>query len=399
MIVSKAVSVLVNLSLVLVILCLMFASLAQARPDSHLEVKLDEALASAQTPAVLDLVEQVLSDPHLGLDSLLEIGAKLAEHDYFVQARAVFNRCIHQYPASFEARYNLALSDVALHDFTGAQKTLDGLKQLSKEQQLARDYLQGKIYDAIGQPELALQNLVKAFQGAPEQENYGLDLGLFLLREKLYARALTVFQTTLRYHPASVYVALGLGIVQMFTGVPANVIATSRAILARNPNFQPARLLLVLALHMNGKDRACVEESTSGMNKSDLDAFFRYLHASCMLKTNSHDYSAMQQDLELAARGIPGCAFCYFMLSKVHESMGNDAAAILDLETLTGTVDSQFSQGWYRLASLYKRAGRSADAAKALEKVREIKTRKTDNEIEYLRGVATLTLGGATDQK
>ena len=50
-------------------------------------------------------------------------------------------------------------------------------------------------------------------------------------------------------------------------------------------------------------------------------------------------------------------------------------------------VDTEFSQGWYRLANLYQHARRSDDAAKALERFRSIKTARTDLETEYFRKV------------
>ncbi len=65
--------------------------------------------------------------------------------------------------------------------------------------------------------------------------------------------------------------------------------------------------------------------------------------------------------------------------------MGNETAAIGDLEMLVERVDPEFSNGWYRLANLYQHAGRPADAAKALAKFHAIKTAQTDSETEYLR--------------
>ena len=95
----------------------------------------------------------------------------------------------------------------------------------------------------------------------------------------------------------------------------------------------------------------------------------------------------MLHDLNEAKRGIPNCAFCYFAESKVHQEMGDEGAAIADLEELVTRVDAGFSQGWYRLANLYQRAGRHDDAGKALARFRSIKATQTDIEAEYLRKV------------
>jgi len=95
----------------------------------------------------------------------------------------------------------------------------------------------------------------------------------------------------------------------------------------------------------------------------------------------------MLRDLDVASRSIPGCAFCYFTQSKVHQELGDESAAIADLEVLVGHVDPEFSQGWYRLASLYQHAGRADDASRALAKFRAIRTAQTDRESEYLRKI------------
>jgi hypothetical protein len=61
----------------------------------------------------------------------------------------------------------------------------------------------------------------------------------------------------------------------------------------------------------------------------------------------------MLSHLDEAIRQIPGSAFCYFTQRKVHQKMGNEAAAIADLETLVTRVDPAFAQGWYRLSKMY----------------------------------------------
>jgi predicted TPR repeat methyltransferase len=73
--------------------------------------------------------------------------------------------------------------------------------------------------------------------------------------------------------------------------------------------------------------------------------------------------------------------------------MGDEDAAIADLEQLVTHVDAEFSQAWYRLANLYQHAGRHDDAVKALARFRAIKTRQTDLETEYLRKVFLSALG------
>jgi tetratricopeptide (TPR) repeat protein len=360
---------------------------AQPPTDRALEAALDRALAAGQTEPARQALEQMLARPHVDLEVLLETGASLAERELFEPARAVFARGVTDYPQSFEARYNLALANFALLRFSEAQTALNDAGPLSTEQQLAREYLRGKLYDALGQVDLAEKSFLAAFHGAPHQENYALDLGLHYLRRHLYAKSLETLQAATKSHPDSIYLELGLGLAQVLGDDPPRAIATCRRILAKEPNFGSARLLLVAAFYLNGENQNCAAETAAALRRPGAPPYLYYLHAAALLKLNSKEYGIMLHDLEEANRGIPRCAFCYFAQSKVHQEMGDDSAAIADLDQLVTRVDPEFSQGWYRLASLYQHAGRPGDSAKALARFRTIKTTQTDREMEYLRNV------------
>ena len=366
---------------------------AQQQTDRAVAVALDRALAAGQMEQTRQALEEMLARPHVELEVLLETGAKLADRELFEQARTVFARAVSDYPRAFEARYNLALADFALRRFSEAQKAIDRAEELSKEQQLAREYLRGKLYDALGQTDLAETSFLAAFQGAPQRENYALDLGLYYLRRNLYPKALETLKTAAKYHPDSIFLELGLGLAQVLGDDPPRAIDTCRRILAREPNFGPARLLLVVAFYMNGENQNCAAEAAEALRQPGGPPYLYYLHAVSLLKLNSKEYSVMLHDLDEANRGIPGCAFCYFAQSKVHQEMGDEGAAIADLEQLVTRVDSEFSQGWYRLANLYQHAGRHDDAMNALERFRNIKSDQTDRETEYFRKVFLSALG------
>jgi predicted TPR repeat methyltransferase len=79
--------------------------------------------------------------------------------------------------------------------------------------------------------------------------------------------------------------------------------------------------------------------------------------------------------------------------------MGNEAAAIADLETLVTRVDPGFPNGWYRLANLYQHSGRSADAAKAFERFDSIKTAQTRSEAEYVGKFLLPELSGESEKR
>jgi predicted Zn-dependent protease len=343
------------------------------------------AIASGQIELARQALQQLLNRPHIDLELLLETGAKLAERELFEPARSVFLRSVQDYPESFEARYNLALADLALRNFQEGKKALDDVAPRSLEQQLEREYLRGKIYEALEQPEAAERSYTTALHGAPRQENYALDLGLFYLRRHQYAKAIETLAAGVKYHPDSAYMELGLALARVLGDDPPRAVASCRKIVAKDPSFGPARLLLVAALYMNGEYQNCLKETEAAVRQPDAPPYIHYVQATSLLKLNTKDYTTMLHDLDAAINGIPGCVFCYFTRSKVHEEMGDNAAAIADLETLVTRVDPEFAQGWYRLANLYQHSNRRDEAAQALAKFRALRSAQTDRETEYLR--------------
>jgi predicted Zn-dependent protease len=365
--------------------CLSLPLYSQTEYPRALAQTLERDIAAGQTNLAQQALQQLLAQPHVELEVLLETGAKLAERELFEPARSVFLRGVHDYPESFEARYNLALADIAIRNFQEGKKALEDAAPRSEEQHLAREYLRGKIYDALEQPEAAERSYTAAWHGAPHQENYALDLGLFYLRRHLSAKAMDTLAAGVKYHPDSVYMELGLALAQVLGDDPPRAVATCRNIVAKDPAFSVARLLLATALYMNGEYQNCLTETEAAVRQPGVPPYLQYLQAASLLKSGSKDYSTMLRDLDAANSGIARCVFCYFTKSKVHEQMEEDTAAIVDLETLVTRVDPEFAQGWYRLANLYQHVGRRDEATKALDRFRALRSVQTDREAEYLR--------------
>ena len=358
---------------------------AQAESPRVLANKIEQAIGSRQMETAQQALRQLLEQPHVDLDILLETGGKLAEHELFDAARTVFQRGLHDYPDSFETRYNLVLADLALMKWREAKQVLDAASPRSEPQRLAQEYLKGKIYEGLEQPVAAERCYTVAFHGAPRQENYALDFGIFCLRRRQYAKAIEILAAGAKYHPDSVYMELGLALAQVLGDDPTRAVATCRRIVAKDPGFAEARLLMVAALYMNGEYQNCLRETEDALRQPDVPPYVRYVHAASLLKLNSTDYPAMLRDLDSANSSIANCVFCYFTRSKVHEQMGDDGSAVADLETLVTRMDPAFEQAWYRLANLYEHTNRHEDASKAFARFRALKSAQTNREAEYLR--------------
>jgi tetratricopeptide (TPR) repeat protein len=339
------------------------------------------------------LVPELLTEPRLPADTLLRTGVGLAEHDLYMEAAKVFGRCVKDFPQLFEGYYNLALAELALKKDPEALATLTKAPRTTEIGEVARTYLRGKIEAALGKNAEAERDLTAAFAAAPREENYALDLGLFYLRVYNYQQALAVFQKATSFQKNSPFLLLGLGLGQYLGGQEAESIETCRALLAVQPHFSPALVMMAFALYMEGKIEEAERTAAQGLRDPSPFPYLFYLDAVCLIKLQSQDYDLMLNDLTIAARAIPRCSLCYLALSKVHQRKGDRRVATADLEKAV-RLDPSFAEAWYRLAALYEQAGKAEAARQARGRFEKLKGDKANRETEMLRDVFLKSLGG-----
>jgi len=359
--------------------------------------QISEALAKGDATTVRKLVPDFLAVARLSADTLLRTGVGLAQQDYYAEAARVFERCVKDYPQLFEGYYNLALAELALRQFPPALSTLAKAPRTSKSAEVAGTYLRGKIEAALGRNAAAEEDLAASVEAAPREENYALDLGLFYLQRYNYQAALAVFQRATSYQKKSPFLRLGFGLSQFLAGQEVEAIQTCHDLLASQPDFSAAHVLMAFALYMQGNIEEAERTADQGLRGPDPSAYLLYLHAVCLIKLQSPDYDRMDNDLTTAAREIPRCSLCYVALSKVHQRNGHESNAKADLEKAIA-LDPTLAEAWYRLASVYEQSGQAEAARQARLRFEQLKGNRTNREAEMLRDVFIESLGGESRQ-
>lgn len=345
---------------------------------------LEEALSEGKDEKAHDLLVQILQRPHLSSDFLLRVGIQLAERELYGEAAVAFERCIREHPEVFEAHYNLALAEIAQHKWEDALATLQGIAQKSKSEVLACSYLRGKIEESQGQYSAAERDFSLAFAGAPQNPIYGMDLGLFYVHQQKYLEAARVFERATDFNSGSPFLQLGLALSRFLAGQHEQSIEPLRKVLSVLPHFAPAQILMAFVLSTEGKLENAEKTARQGLNAPDASPYLYYLDASILVKLQSREYKRIFEELTIAQRKIPSCGVCYLTESKAHEAQGNLDAAIADLEIAT-RLDPSFPEAWYRLAALYRRVGRSAEASQAQDRFQKLKADKEEREVQMLR--------------
>ena len=366
---------------------ILLAAQTEQEPGSSsdtLVVSLERALTEGKAQKAHDRLIQILKLPYPTSDILLRVGIQFAERELYQEATEAFQRCIQEYPEVFEAYYNLALADMAERKWEDALTTLHEAPQKSKAEILACSYLRGKVEHSQGKITEAERDLSNAFAGAPQNPAYGMDLGLFYIQQHAYLQAGTVFRHAAKLNPRSSFLLLGLSLSRFLAGQNEQSLETLRKLLTMQPDFAPAQVLMTFVLSVEGKLEDAERIARQGLNTPDASPYLYYLDASVLVKLQSRQYKRIFQELGIARQRIPSCSLCYLTESKAYQAQGNFDAAIADLETAT-RMDPSLPEAWYRLASLYRRMGRSADASRARDRFQELKADKEGHEVQMLR--------------
>ncbi|PYV03212.1 MAG: hypothetical protein DMG26_09855 [Acidobacteria bacterium] len=361
-------------------------------PDS-LARALATALSQGQDKRAREILGEILKQPQLDPDFLLAVGGQFAQHDRYAEAALAFSRCLADHPAVFEAHYNLALAEFAEGKLAEALAALEAAPHSSAAQELALLYLRGKVEYGLGKKTEAERDLTAAFSRAPQQESYALDLGLYYLQQHAYDRAARVLERGATLNPQSPFLHLGLSLAQFLGGRKAQSLESAEKLLKVQPDFSPAFLLAAFVLDVNGRLKDAEKLAAQGLARPRPTAYLYYLHAAILVKLESKDYDRILKELALAGRDIPDCCLCSLTASKVHKAQGNFPAATADLERAVRFAPD-YADAWYRLASLYDRVGRKADAAQARIRFERLKADKEDRETNMLRKGFLQTLSG-----
>jgi tetratricopeptide (TPR) repeat protein len=345
---------------------------------------LERALSEGKAQKANDLLIEILKRPHPSSDVLLRVGIQFAERELYGEATESFRRCIQEHPDVFEAYYNLALAKIAEQKWEDALTTLEQAPQKSRSQILACSYLRGKVERSQGKITEAERDLSDAFAGAPQNPTYGMDLGLFYIQQHDYLQAATVFGRAAELNPHSSFLLLGLSLSRFLAGQNEQSVDTLRKLLSIQPDFTPARVLMTFVLSVEGKLEDAEKIAQQGLNAPDASPYLYYLDASVLVKLQSRQYQRILDELKIARGKIPSCSLCYLTESKAYQAQGNLDAAIADLETAT-RLDPSLPEAWYRLASLYRRIGRSVEASRAQDRFQQLKADKEGREVQMLR--------------
>jgi predicted Zn-dependent protease len=318
------------------------------------------------------------------VDTLLNAGALLAGHDMLADAAAVFEKCADRFPASFEAKYNLALARIGLDDYGAAEKTVKEISPASSKESAAVDYLTGKLYNGLGRQQEARQSFEKAYDANPGEENYALDLALLYIRFAAYVPAIEILQQARARHPESEELGLELALADALSGQMADAVSVCRQLTQRDPAWPTPHVIAAFAQCFGANYKACEAEAYTGLTLPHPNPYLYYLHAEALWNDGSNERDKVLAELGKAIDSMPACSVCLLLRSKVLEAAHDEQGAMADLKAAVAN-DPQLASAWYLLSALYRKTGQPAEASTAINRYRALRAAQANGEIESFR--------------
>ena len=237
-----------------------------------------------------------------------------------------------------------------------------------------RHLLASKAYDGLNDPARAVEQAEAALAMDPRSEAAHLQLGQIFLGHNTPQAAADVFTEALGLYPDSFFFRLGRGLAWKQLMRYDEAETDLRACLARRPDLAIAFDALGTVYLQAKRFEDLQKLATEFRARNGADYRGPYFAAAALDGLHPEDARA-DAWLAESVRRNPGFAAAHALLGKRQMAAGNTAAAIAALERALA-LRPDYSPAALHLAQAYQKAGRKDEAARAFQRVREIKEKE-----------------------
>ncbi len=237
------------------------------------------------------------------------------------------------------------------------------------EKSAAWNNLLGYAEFRLNEPTAALEHLQAALAMEPQNENYLLDIGEFLIHYRANTAAREMFEAGARTMPESIRVQFLLAVSLVLDNRRDDAVPVLRRIISHDPEFEPAYKALA-ECYGEAKDWDAVvklgEQFAARNPKSASGPYLKGLGLVGLAAENRGAVEPAVEDLRRALKLDPGLTDAHFQLAQAYQWEERIPEAIAELEN-TIKLDPQHQRAHYRLAMLYRRTGRADLAEKEMK--------------------------------
>lgn len=321
----------------------------------------------AMQPAAAERTEARLRDALAAAPGSFALRRELGEYyvakNAFKAAVPLLETASRLEPKDAATHYDLALALRGTGDLTGAREQVRRALALSDAASYHR--LAGELEEALADPLAAVRQYQLATELDPNEANY-LAWGSELLLHRAIWPAGEVLARGAAAHPLSVRLKTAWG-AALFSGALYDE-AAQRLCEATDldPGYPDAYVFLGKAALASPTVLPCVAQRLARhVQQQPKDARAHYFYAMSLLRESAPDVPAARAQLQKAVTLDPKLAEAFLQLG-ILAAGAKDYDEAIDLYTKAIAADPQGSEAHYRLAMVYDRTGRAAEAKQEL---------------------------------
>ncbi|MBI3471841.1 MAG: tetratricopeptide repeat protein [Candidatus Solibacter usitatus] len=276
----------------------------------------------------------------------------------------------------------------SLDKLIAAGQYREALDLLAKAPASPRSHLlASKAYDGLNDPARAVQEAEAGLALDPRQEALHIQLGQIFLGRNTPQAALEVFTDAITLLPDSLLLRLGKGLALKDLARYEEAETELRDCLRRQPDF-PLAFDALATVYLHSKRFEDLQHAAGEYRDRHAKDYRGSYFLAAALDGLRQDPARIESLLAESIRLNPGFAAAHALRGKVKLQSGDAAAAIPPLEEAI-RLRPDYPPAALHLAQAYQKAGRDADAARAFERVRELKERERAPKpaLRYHRGL------------
>ena len=327
------------------------------------ELLADGNLVEAQD--IFRSLRMAVSDPEM----LARCGRTLLEFGQYAQAREFLEAALTKAPATNAARLDLAIAMFQLQSATAALDELDKTPVAGRQ----GDYylLRAQLLDAQGRMEEAADALNQGIRAAPTRSTLYLQASGFLLKHKLYDKALALLEQASRILPDDRELLLAQAVTLAITPRDEDAQKLLAKIQARWPEWDRPYLLngMILEIQLKSTEALPLLETAIALGANTPEAYYYQALAITHVRPNDLDgaSTAISRALALGAND----PYISLLAGKLSLARKDYTAAVQQLAQATHLLPTLIP-AHYALRDAYKAIGDEQKSAEELEAIQHI---------------------------
>ena len=328
-----------------------------------------------------ELISKLESGPGLNVEEEYRLGVLLAERKMYPAAVARFRRIVEVQPASWTAKFDLA---VALIDANELPEAIGVLEPLATERSNDAKLftLLGAAYEATGDYPRALKAYASAVQNDPDNSDLYLDYTRLLMDLDRYGEAAQIVQQGIKNAQDAYALNLRLGSIDMTLGQYDHARQLFQKAINEHPDIALGYVALAQAYMRDGKDADAAKLLADVRGKLPPDAMVEYFYGLALshLSQNDKAIAALQRSVQLD----PKVAESHYELGKLYFQLEQIPQARGEFECVLA-IAPDHANAHYQLSRVYARLGETSKSKEMAAETQALLARQREAALQAQR--------------